>query len=154
MIGLMCKVHFSKADSQMVMNNISSEKDLVLQMSVPIYETKQVVACFYKARVEKMTNRKHERSKGRCLYSIWKDGRQAVMLSWVDGIAALGYPEDVKQIRCDLESTFVFKSEGELKEYAGSKIDIKRKSNGLVMIRSIQPVLIQKLEDEFDIPSG
>ena len=46
------------------------------------------------------------------------------------------------------------KSEGELEEYVGSKIDIKQKSNGLATIKFTQPVLIQKLEGEFDIPSG
>ena len=102
-----------------------------------------------------MTDRKYEYLKADpCLSFIWKDGRLAVILSWVDDIVALGCPKDVKQIRCNLEGAFICKSEGELKEYVGSKIDIKQKSNGLATIKFTQPVLIQKLKDEFDIPIG
>ena len=69
---------------------------------------------FLKALVEKVTDRKYECSKVYpCRYFIWKDGRLAVMLAWVDAILALGCPEDVKQIRCNLESAFICKSEGE-----------------------------------------
>ena len=66
----------------------------------------------------------------------------------------MGNPEDAKQIKEDLDNAFICKSEGKLKEYDGSTIDIKRKSNGLATIKFTQPVLIKKLEDEFDIPSG
>ena len=45
------------------------------------------------------------------------------MLSCVDDILALGHPEDVKQIESDLQSAFVSKSEGEMKEYIGNKVD-------------------------------
>ena len=76
------------------------------------------------------------------------------MVSWVDDITTLGCPEDVKRIKSDLESAFICKSEGELKEYVGCKIKIKRKSNGLATIKFTQPVLIKKLKNEFDIPEG
>ena len=36
----------------------------------------------------------------------------------------------------------------------GSKIDIVRKSDGLATVKFMQPVLIQKLEDEYELPSG
>ena len=84
-----------------------------------------------------------------CLYYLWMNGRLAVMLSWVDNILALGHPEDVKQIKDDLKSAFECTCEGALTDYVGSNIDITRKRNGLVDAKFTQPVLVQKLEDEY-----
>ena len=75
-----------------------------------------------------------------CLYYLWMNGRLAVMLSWVDNILALGRPEDVKQIKEDLKSLFECTCEGSLTEYVGSKIDIKKKSNGLADMKFTQHV--------------
>ena len=36
----------------------------------------------------------------------------------------------------------------------GNKIEIKRESGKAAQIKLAQPVLIQKMEDEFQIPSG
>ena len=44
------------------------------------------------------------------------------------------------------------KSKGKLKEYVGSKIDIERQSNDLAMVKFMQPVLVQKLGDEYMVP--
>jgi len=77
-----------------------------------------------------------------------------VFVSWVDDIMACGEPDDVKQLVKDLEDSFECKCEGELKEYVGSKIDIVRKSDGLATVKFTQPVLIQKLEDEYELPGG
>ena len=52
------------------------------------------------------------------------------MLSWVHDILALGHPDDFKQIEADLQSTFVSKSEGEMKEYGGNKVDVMCPSDG------------------------
>ena len=42
----------------------------------------------------------YKRSKADpCLYYIWRNGRLALMLSWVDDILAVGHLEDVKQIK-------------------------------------------------------
>ncbi|KAL7527057.1 hypothetical protein ACHAWF_002020, partial [Thalassiosira exigua] len=51
-------------------------------------------------------------------------------------------------------SVFECKSEGDVKEYVGSKIDIHRHPSGLATVKFTQPVLVQKLRDEFNIPSG
>ena len=76
------------------------------------------------------------------------------MVSWVDDIIAVGCPEDVDQMNLDLKDAFNCKSKGGLKEYMGSKIDITRNNDGLGTVKVTQPVLVQKLEDEFDLPSG
>ena len=65
---------------------------------------------------------------------------------------ALGHPDDVEQIQTDLESAFDCKCEGELKEYVDSKIDIEWLSSGLGKVKFTNPVLVQKLEDEYDLP--
>ena len=42
----------------------------------------------------------------------------------MDDILALGHPEDVKQIEADLQSAFVRKSEGEIKECIRNKVEV------------------------------
>ena len=73
--------------------------------------------------------------------------------SWVDDLIIMGLPSDVHQIEQDLERSFVCKSEGEMKEYVGSKIDILRDSTGLGTAKFTQPVLVQKLKNDFDLDS-
>ena len=51
----------------------------------------------------------------------------------------------------DLADAFDCKCEGELTEYVGSKIDIASNIDGLGTVKFTQPVLVQKLEDEFDL---
>ena len=46
------------------------------------------------------------------------------------------------------------KCEGEMKEYIGNKVDVVRKSDGRAKIKVTQPVLVQKLQDEFELPGG
>ena len=108
------------------------DDDVVLRLNVPIYGTKQAAACFYQLLVKKLKSRSYERSKADpCFYFIITDGRLSLMLSWVDDILIMGTPGDVQQIKSDLMSVFECKDEGALVEYAGSKIDITRKSDGL-----------------------
>ena len=76
------------------------------------------------------------------------------MLSWVDDILALGHPDDVKQIKADLQSTFVSKSEGEMKQYVGNKVDVVHQSDGRTKMKVTQPVLVQNLLDEIVLPGG
>ena len=131
------------------------EPDVVLEMNVPIYGTKQAAACFYKMLVEKVKDRNYQRSKAEpCLYFIWNEGRLSLVVSWVDDLMAMGHPDDVKQIEIDMMDAFQCKSEGELKEYVGSKIDIKRLDSGLATVKFTNPVLVQKLSDEYNIPPG
>ena len=130
-------------------------EDVVLLLNAPIYGTKQAAFCFYKTLVGKIKDSKYERSKADpCLYYRWKNGRLALMVSWVDDIMALGHPEDVKQIEEDLKNAFACKSEGYLKEYVGSKVDFTRDETGLGTIKITQPVLVQKLAESFDVAGG
>jgi hypothetical protein len=67
---------------------------------------------------------------------------------------ALGHPEDVKQIKADLRSAFMSKSEGEMKEYVGNKVDVVGQSDGRARIKVTQPVLVQKPWDTYKLPDG
>ena len=54
-------------------------------------------------------------------------------------------------MKADLSKAFVCKAEGPLKEFVGSKIDSSKKEKGLVTAKFTQPVLVQKLEDEYQV---
>ena len=128
-------------------------KDEVLKLNVPIYETKQAASCFYKTMVEKIKGRHYEGSKvDPCLYFCRRSGRMSLMISWVNDFMLLGTPDDVERMKSDSMSIFKCKPEGPLTEYVGSKIDITRKENGIARVKFTQPVLLQKLKDEFLIP--
>ena len=77
-----------------------------------------------------------------------------VFISWTDDLAIFGPRFLVDMVKKDLVDALKCKPEGELVEYVGSNIDITRKSDGLGVITFTQPVLIQNLEDEYDLPGG
>ena len=111
-------------------------EDEILLLNVLIHGTNQAAHCFYQILVKKVKDRDYNLSKADpCLYYIQRNGRLAVMLSWEDDILALGYPDDVKQIKADLQSAFVSKSEGEMKEYIGNNVDVVRQSDGGAKIK-------------------
>ena len=132
-----------------------SQKDVVLLLKILIYGTKQAALCFYKTLVKRMKNQGYERLKvDPCLYFVWNKNRLAVMVSWVDNLLVMGEFNDVEQIKLDMKETFGFKFKGALKEYVGNKIDCSQNNDRLGTVKSTQPVLIQKLEDEFKLPDG
>ena len=125
----------------------------MLRLNVPIYGTMQAASCFYKELVRRMKDHRYERLKADpCLYFVWKDGRLAVSVSWVDDFLIIGEQIGIDQIKVDLSDTFICKFKGELKEYIGNKIDFTQAENGLGTANFTQPVLVQKLEDEFNLP--
>ena len=116
---------------------------------MPIYGTKQGASCFYKKLVKTVKGKMYQRSPADpCLYYRWKEGRLVMMLSWIDD-----NPKDVEQFRKDIEAGFKCKFEGPLKEYIGSKVDMKRSESG-TKIKITRSVLVQSLEDEFNSPEG
>ena len=56
---------------------------------------------------------------------------------------------DVEHVKEDLMKAFKYTCEGALTEYVGSKIDIKQNTSGLAVVKFTQPVLVQKLQDEY-----
>ena len=92
---------------------------------VLIYGTKQAAHCFYQTLVKDVKNMNYNRSKvDPCLHYIQQNSSLALMLSWVDDILALRHTEDANKNKADLQSGFVSKSEGEMKECVWNKVDV------------------------------
>ena len=89
-----------------------------------------------------------------CLYFAWFNGDMVVFVAWVDDVMVLGPPVLVEQVQQDLEKAFTCKREGELTEYMGSKLTLTRDGDGKGTIKFTQPVLIQKLNEEYTVPDG
>ena len=68
-------------------------------------------------------------------------------MSWVDDLHVCGEPNEVRRTKQDMMARFDCEDVGDVKEYVGCKID--RTANTL---KFTQPVLLQSLSDEFDIP--
>ena len=87
-----------------------------------------------------------------CLYYRWsKDGRLNLWTSRVDDLLSCGDVADVKQGKEKLKGHFEIDEVGELSEYVGCKIDYNKAEGWM---RLTQPVLVQSLSDEFEIPKG
>lgn len=126
------------------------DDDVVLRMNVPIYGTRQAAACFYKKLVKELKHEQYWRSKADpCMYFRWRDGRLCLCLSWVDDMLVFGEPQDVEQFEKDISGMFVCKLEGVMQEYVGNKVTVVERQNGIRAVKFTQPVLIQKLKDEY-----
>ena len=124
-------------------------------MNVPMYGTKQAAYCFFKTFAKQVKHKKYQQSKADpCLYYVWIGTELTVMVAWVDDVMVLGTWELVDRVQRDIESVFTCKREGELSKYVGSKIMIQRDEDRMGTVKFIQPVLIQKLEDEYKLTGG
>ena len=129
--------------------------DVVLQLNIPIYVTKQGVYCFFKMFKKHVRNMTYEQSQADpCLYFAWRDNALVILVAWVDNIMILGHPDMVEQAQQDLRRAFTCKYEGKLTEYVASKLDLYRDNLGLGRVKFTQPVLVQKLEEEYTPPDG
>ena len=78
--------------------------DIVLQMNVPLYGTKQAAYSFFKTFVRHTKKMTYKQSKAdHCLYFSWVDNMLVVFIAWVDDIMVLGPPLLGEQIQHDLE---------------------------------------------------
>ena len=83
-----------------------------------------------------------------CLYCSWKPSI-VLWLSWADDCLYCGKEADINKSKENLIKKLDCEDMGELKEYVGCKVE--RKDNRL---KTIQPVLVQRLEDELDMLKG
>ena len=132
------------------------KNDQVLKLNKTCYGLKQAAMQFYRKMVRTMQKLGNERSKADpCLYFKWHAKYGLILwVSWIDDNLVMGTKEAVEEAKQQLMKEFECSDEGELKEYVGCKLDIRRDSKGLSSIKFMQPVLIQSYSDEFDIPSG
>ena len=86
-----------------------------------------------------------------CLYYRWTEAGLVLWVSWVDDCLCIG-PSDQVVILEKKKMTGRLKCDdlGEMKEYVGCKIDYKRESQSC---KFTQPVLLQSLDDEFELPN-
>ena len=69
-----------------------SRKDVALLLNVPNYGTNQATHCFHQTLVKEVKDRNYKQTKvDSWFYFIWRNGRLAMMLLWVDDVLALGH---------------------------------------------------------------
>lgn len=132
-------------------------RDAVLQMLRPLYGTKQAAACFNKTLVDKLKELEYnlERSMADpCMYFTRIQGRLVIMLSWIDDLMIVGLGEDVQLIISGLTKALDCKVEGRMMEYVGTAISMTDNEYGTRSIKMTQPVHIQKLTEQYDVPLG
>lgn len=93
----------------------------------------------------------YERSKADpCVYFNWdRHGELNLWASFIDDCINAGKRDRVREAKRKMFRKFECEDVGELREYVGIKID-RDYENGAM--RLTQPVTLQSLEDEFDIP--
>ena len=114
------------------------------------YGLKQASYEFWRQLLEAMKNLLFKRSNADpCLYTKWTDHGLNIWISWVDDLIAIGPKDDIVKNKEQFKNHFECEDVGWLDEYVGCKIDIDRNKRKL---KYTQPVLIQSLHDEFDLP--
>jgi Reverse transcriptase (RNA-dependent DNA polymerase) len=84
-----------------------------------------------------------------CLYYKWNNGMLTVIVSWVDDLFIAGCPKELLIVKENIKKHFDCDDVGSIQEYVGNKVDIDNESINLT-----QPLLLQSLKDEFNIPDG
>ena len=119
-------------------------------MQVPLYGTKRASNCFYKKLNKETTTKGYSWSKADpCLFFVWISGELLIFVSWVDDSLAVGTPAALESFEVDIKRSFEAKAEPEFNECVGNHIEVKRGSDDIATIKFTQPVLIQKLKDNW-----
>ncbi len=128
------------------------KKGIVLRLLRCIYGLKQAAMALWRQLLKCMRYMKMERSTDDpCLYFKWdKQEKLVLMISWIDDNIIMVSQDVVKNTKQRLMQLFDCSDEGELKEFVGNQLT-PTKNGG---IKFTQPVLIQSLSDEFDLPTG
>jgi hypothetical protein len=117
-----------------------------------LYGMKQAAKAFWLKLLEALRGMNYMRSKANaCLYYLWNNNGLVIWLSWVDDCLICGEKEDILYAKEEMKKRFDYDEVGELKEYAGCKVD-HNKDEG--WIKLTQPVLMQSYFDKFDLPGG
>ena len=122
-------------------------KDTVLLPERTIYGLKQAAKQYWKEVLKCFGNMGYKRSKADpCLYYKWEQQGISIWMSWVDDMHVTGV--NVMENKEELKKRFNCEDVGDVNEYVGCKIDRTKER-----IKFTQPVLIQSLVDEFDLPT-
>jgi hypothetical protein len=125
---------------------------IVLLLMRTLYGTRQAAMAFWqKLRVVFRYVELLQSKADPCLHFKWDDIMGLMMwLSWVDDLFGAGEERAVKATKEGIKSQMECEETGELQEYVGCKL--VRDVAGRTM-KLTQPVLIQSLMDEFELPS-
>ena len=122
------------------------------------YGCKQAALEFWREMNKAFMFMNYDRSKADpCLRFRWfkdkESGRDhlVIWMLWVDDCLIIGPNGLVRMAKEEMKTLFDCDDVGEMKEYVGCKVERNPEENS---IRITQPVLIQSLEDEFDIPES
>ena len=123
-------------------------ENVLLKLLAPIYGLKNAAMAFYSKLKKTMDKIGCTRSLADpCLYFAWTTAGIVMWLSWIDNCLYCGRKQDVENCKEKLMNELDCEDSGELREYIGCKIE--RKGNEM---KITQPVLVQSLQDDFDIP--
>ena len=120
----------------------------LLRLNKTIYGTKQASRQFWIKLYKALEDCGYKRSNmDQCLYFKWHEKYGlTLIISWVDDLMVCGKQEACMEFKEEIKKKFEIDDIGEMKEYVGCKID--RTEDQMKMT---QPVLIQSLEDEFEV---
>jgi hypothetical protein len=126
-------------------------KDWIIELLRTLYGTKQAAKRFWLFLLGMMASVKYRYNKvDPCLYYRWDEEGLRLWASWVDDLIHIGPTEDgVIETKKEITSKVSCDDQGKLSEYVGCKIEHDVENAWLKMT---QPVLIQSLRDEFDLP--
>ena len=125
-------------------------RNFVLKLLRPIYGCKQSAKRFWIKLLTILKLMKFMRGAvDPCVYFRWSVDELVIIASWVDDLLICGKEKAVMNVKKELFSHLKCDDVGELTEYVGCKITRDKDS-----IQLTQPVLIQSLQDEFDLPAS
>ncbi len=113
--------------------------DVVLNMIVPLYGTKQAVYCFFQTFKKCITNMMFSQRPFHDCDAL------GVLILLVDDVMILELQAMMEKALQKLETAFICRQEGALIKYIGSKMVMNCNDSGLGAVKFTQPVIICKL---------
>lgn len=127
-------------------------RNYVWLLLMTLYGLKQAAIAFWRKLVLMLTNIRFKRSKADpCLFFKWGPNGLTMITSVIDDMNIVGAKEDVLNAKEDIKRFFECDEVGETKEYVGLKLEYEPEQG---YMKITQPVLLQSLDDEFEVPKG
>ena len=122
----------------------------VLYLLKTLYGLKQSAKQFWRMLLRAFRSMGFQKSKiDPCLYHKWTEEGLVLWVSWVDDCLVVGPKEAMEKAKEEFQQRFDCDDVGGMDEYIGCKLE-RNWDEG--WIKFTQPVLIQSLSDEFNLP--
>lgn len=127
--------------------------DVVLLLLRTIYGTKQAALQFWRALIQAIKRMYYKRSDADpCLFFKRNPkGELSIWIAYIDDLLTVGKPDVVHKAKIEMMKQFDCEDVGPLQEYIGCKLEIDKEKR---RAKITQPVLLQSLSDEFDLPTN